>query len=383
MGIPGFDADSRFGNPGIPDFNVTGFSGWSAGGTNWFQDDKTLQGSAQISWTRGPHNLMAGAELRKLTTGREASPRGTFTFNNSYTGYAPTSFVLGIPQTLITPLHQVRGVVAEWRDGFFLLDNWQVSRKLTLNHGLRYELPTVPYSVNGYHTLLNAEQTAVRPTNPPQPGLEFIAPNHRNFAPRIGFAYRLTGKTVIRGGYGIYYNPNQTNSFTFLNGNPPFGTATTYTSDPARPTLSLANPTPSDAQNPTPIPNFISDMWRLPTAYMNQWSFGIGRELWANAGVEIQYLGSRSVHLDRSYFNNTPDPGPGAVATRRPNKLFGQIRTIANDLVSAYQGMSIVVRQRFFRGLQFQANYTWSHSLDVSNGFQRRWRTHASLQLAA
>src|SRR4030095_10479601 len=70
-----------------------------------------------------------------------------------------------------------------------------------------------------------------------------------------------------------------------------------------RPTLSLANPTPSDAQNPTPIPNFISDMWRLPTAYMNQWSFGIGRELWANAGVEIQYLGSRSVHLDRSYFN--------------------------------------------------------------------------------
>ena len=173
---------------------MTGFSGWSAGGTNWFQDDKTWQGSAQISWTRGAHNLMAGAELRKLTTGREAgnSPRGTFTFNNSYTGYAPTSFVLGIPQTLITPLRQVRGVVAEWRDGFFVLDNWQVSRKLTLNYGLRYELPTVPYSVNGYHTLLNAEQTAVRPTNPPQPGLEFIAPNHKNFAPRIGFAYRLT-----------------------------------------------------------------------------------------------------------------------------------------------------------------------------------------------
>ena len=78
-----------------------------------------------------------------------------------------------------------------------------------------------------------------------------------------------------------------------------------------------------------------------------------------------------------------PTPGPGAVATRRPNKLFGQIRTIANDLVSAYQGMSIIVRQRFSRGLQFQANYTWSHSLDVSTRFQRRWRTHESLQLAA
>ena len=369
LGIPGFDADSRFGNPGIPDFNIAGFSGLNAAGTNWFQDDKTWQGSAQISWTRGAHTIMAGAEFRKLITGREAgnSPRGTFTFNNSYTGYAPASFVLGIPQTLITPLRQVRGVVAEWRDGFFVLDNWQATRKLTLNYGIRYELPTVPYSVNGYHTLLNAEQTAVRPENPPQPGLKFIAPNHNNWAPRFGFAYRLTNKTVVRGGFGIYYNPNQTNSFTFLNGNPPFGLSTTYTSDPARPTLSLSNPTPSDAQNPTPIPNFITDAWHLPTAYMNQWSFGIARELWKNAGFETQYLGSHSLHLDRSYYNNTPLPGPGPVNSRRPNRLFGQIRTIQNDLIANYQGLSLIFRQRFTRGLQMQANYTWSHTLDVSS----------------
>jgi len=368
LGIPGFDADSRFNNPGIPDFNVAGFSGWSASGTNWFQDDKTWQGSEQISWTRGSHTIMAGAELRKLITGRAAgnSPRGTFTFNNSFTGFAPASFILGVPQTLVTPLRQVRGVVAEWRDGFFVLDNWQASRKLTLNYGIRYELPTVPYSVNGYHTLLNADQTAVRPERPPEPGLKFIAANHKNWAPRLGFAYRLTGKTVLRGGFGIYYNPNQTNSFTFLNGNPPFGTATTYTSDPARPTLSLANPTPSDAQNPAPIPNFITDSWHLPTAYMNQWSFGVARELWRNAGFEAQYLGSHAQHLDRSYFNNTPLPGPGPVNSRRPNRLFGQIRTINNDLIANYEGVSLILRQRFTRGLQLQANYTWSHTLDVS-----------------
>lgn len=311
---------------------------------------------------------MAGAEFRKLITGREAgnSPRGTFTFNNSYTGYAPASFVLGLPQTLVTPLRQVRGVVAECRDGFFVLDNWQASRKLTLNYGVRYELPTVPYSVNGFHTLLNAEQTAVRPDNPPQPGLKFIAPNHKSWAPRLGFAYRLTNKTVVRGGFGIYYNPNQTNSFTFLNGNPPFGLATTYTSDPARPSLSLSNPTPTDAQNPVPIPNFVTDNWNLPTAYMNQWSFGVARELWRNAGFEAQYLGSHSQHLDRSYYNNTPLPGPGTVNFRRPNKLFGQIRTIQNDLIANYEGFSLILRQRFASGLQFQANYTWSHTTDVS-----------------
>jgi hypothetical protein len=369
LGIPGFDADVRFNNPGIPDFSVSGFTAFSNGGTNWFQDDKTWQGSEQISWTHGAHTVMAGVELRKLTTGRQSgnSPRGIFTFNGQFSGYAPADFVLGLPQNLITPLMQQRGVVAEWRDGFFVLDNWQVSRKLTLNYGIRYELPTVPYSVNGYHTELNAQQTLLVPVNPPQPGFQFIYPNHRDWAPRIGFAYRLNEKTVFRGGFGIYYNPNQTNSFTFLNGNPPFGSATTYTSLPTTPTLSLANPTPTNAANAPTLPNVVTDNWHLPTPYMNQWSFGAERELWRNSGLEIQYLGSHSLHLDRSYYNNTPLPGPGAVAARRPNSLFGQIRTVQNDEVGNYQGVSAVLRQRFSHGLQVLASYTWSHTLDVSS----------------
>ncbi len=368
LGIPGFDADVRFNNPGIPDFSITGFSGFSNASTNWYQDDKTWQGSEQISWTKGSHNIMAGAELRKLITGRQSgnSPRGIFTFNGQFTGYAPADFMLGIPQTLITPLTQTRGVVAEWRDGFFVLDNWQVSRKLTLNYGLRYELPTVPYSVNGFHTELNPTQTAVVPANPPQPGFQFIAPNHNNWAPRFGFAYRLTSKTVFRGGFGLYYNPNQTNSFTFLNGNPPFGFATTYTSLPTTPTLSFANPTPTGSANAPTLPNFTTDAWILPSGYMSQWSFGIEREVWRNGGLEVQYLGSHSIHLDRNYYNNTPLPGPGAIAARRPNPLFGQIRTVQNDETATYQGLSVVLRQRLMHGLSGLVNYTWSHTLDIS-----------------
>lgn len=369
LGIPGFNGDQVFDNPGLPDFNVTGFSAFNNAGTNWFQDDKTWQGSDQLSWTRGSHTIMAGVEFRKLITGRAAgnSPRGTFTFNGTFTNYAPADFVLGIPQTLITPLRQVRGVVAEWRDGFYVLDNWVVNRKLTVNYGIRYELPTVPYSVNGYHTLLNADQTAPVPSDPPHPGWEFIAPNHKSWAPRLGFAYRMMEKTVFRGGFGIYYNPNQTNSFTFLNGNPPFGTSTTYTSLPTTPTLSLSNPTPTDALAAAPLPNWITDAWHLPTAYMNQWSFGIERELWRNSAFESNYLGSHSLHLDRSFYNNTPLPGPGAVNPRRPNQRFGQIRTIQNDLIANYEGLSVMLRQRFTKGLQFQANYTWSHTLDISS----------------
>ena len=100
-------------------------------------------------------------------------------------------------------------------------DKWQVSRKLTLNYGLRYELPTVPYTINGVASHLNENQTALIVATP---GHRFIATNHNDWAPRLGFAYRINEKTVFRGGAGIYYNPNQTNSYTFLNTNPPFTT---------------------------------------------------------------------------------------------------------------------------------------------------------------
>src|SRR5258708_30539607 len=112
------------------------------------------------------------------------------------------------------------------------MDNWQVSRKVTVNYGVRYELPTVPYSVNGYHTELNAQQTLLVPANPPQPGFQFIYPNHKDWAPRVGVAYRLTAKTVFRGGYGSYYHPHHPHRFPVLNPHPPFSPTPTCTSLP-------------------------------------------------------------------------------------------------------------------------------------------------------
>jgi len=101
---------------------------------------------------------------------------------------------------------------------------------------------------------------------------------------------------------------------------------------------------------------------------MNQWSFGIQRQLSRSTGLDLQYLGSHSLHLDRSYFNNTPYfPAPGAINPRRPNQLFGQIRTISNDLISNYHHLAVSVHQRVFHGMQFDLNYTWSHALDVTS----------------
>jgi len=382
LGIPGFNGDVAFNNPGVPIMSISGFQGFGNGATNWYQDDSTWQGADQFSWTHGSHNIMAGVEFRKLETGRQAtnSAQGQFNFTGQFAGYAPAEFMLGLPASDSSPGPEVRGLVAEWRDGFFVLDKWQVTRRFTLNYGLRYELPTVPYTVNGNASELNAQQTAVVPSNPPVKGFKFIYPNHKDWAPRVGFAYRLTEKTVVRGGFGIYYNPNQTNTFTFLNANPPFNLIQTYTSLPTTPTCSFSNPfcggtPPSFALGPITYPlltNIVTDNWNLPTERSNQWSLDLDRQLWSGGGVDIGYLGSHMDHLDRSYYNNAPYlPGPGTIQPRRPNQSFGLIRTIQNDEIANYEGLTVALTQRLTHGVTLLANYTWSHALDVttdSNG---------------
>jgi hypothetical protein len=373
LGIPGFDGDTKYQNPGIPDFSITGFNGLGNASSNWYQNDSTHQLSEQISWNHGAHNIMAGMEFRRLATGRAASnsARGTFTFNGVLSGYAPADFILGLAQSFATAGPQPRGRTAEWRDGFFVLDKWQASRKLTVNYGIRYELPTVAYTINGVATELNANQTAIVGGTP---GFRFTAPNHNLWAPRLGFAYRITEKTVFRGGAGIYYNPNQTNSYTFLNLNPPLNNQLACIWSAGLTPPSLSNPFGSAGVCPTsPTAGTIyTDPWHQPPARMNQWSAGLERQLWSGGGMEVQYLGSHSYHLDRSFYNNTPYyPGPGAVNSRRPNQLFGAIRTINTDEIANYESMSVIFRQRMNRGLQMQASYTWSHTLDVttdSNG---------------
>ena len=116
LGIPGFDSDMRYDNPGIPDFMVPGFTAFSNVGTNSFVDDKTWQGSEQISFTSGAHSVMAGVEFRKLITGQEGgtNSRGVFNFTGQFTGYAPADFVLGILASLTTPVAPQLGIVASW-----------------------------------------------------------------------------------------------------------------------------------------------------------------------------------------------------------------------------------------------------------------------------
>jgi hypothetical protein len=159
------------------------------------------------------------------------------------------------------------------------------------------------------------------------------------------------------------------NSFTFLTNNPPFAAVTTFTSDPNNPTISFSNPT--GPVGPVGRPNIISPTRELPNARKDQWSFDVQRELWRGTALDIQYVGSNTKNLDRSFFNNTPRPGAGPVDSRRPSQNFRERRIISNDLVADYDAVSFILRKRYSHGLQADAHYTFSRTRDMathSNG---------------
>jgi hypothetical protein len=377
LGIPGFDADVRFNNPGLPSINISNFSGLGVSGTNWNQFDTTFQASNVLAYTRGNHNMRAGFDLRRLATGRRAAndARGRFDFTGVMTAYGSTAgysvadFMLGLPRTVVTPADQIQGHVGGWRNGFFINDVWQPSRALTVSLGLRYEMNTPVQTYTGLATMLDETFENIIPSTLPSPGFRFHESNNKDIAPRLGATYRLGDKTVLRAGYGIYYNPNQMNTFTFLTNNPPLAAASTFTSDPANPTLSFAQPTGGPAV--VAVPDVISPTRELPNARKDQWSFDIQREIGRGMSLDLQYVGSHTQHLDRSFFNNTPQPGPGTVDPRRPSSRFRSRRIIQNDLVADYDAVSIILRKRMRNGLQADAHYTWSKTRDMathSNG---------------
>ena len=160
-----------------------------------------------------------------MATGRRAAndPRGLFNFTGDISGYSVADFMLGLPRTVIPPTDQIQGHVGGWRNGFFVNDTWQASRNLTLNLGLRYESTTPVQTYEGLASMLAEDLETIIPSTFPSPGFEFTEANSRlrrpALAPRIG----IGDKTVVRAGFGIYFNPNQMNSFTFLTNNPPVG----------------------------------------------------------------------------------------------------------------------------------------------------------------
>ncbi len=370
LGMVGFPEDSF--TTGLPNVSVTGYLSLSSQGP-LYQVDETAQLADNFSLIRGAHALKFGADLRRGRIAREAAnfPRASLSFTGDITGNALADFLLGYPRNVSGVENLSWAEARDWRMGFYAMDDWHVSNKLTLNLGIRYELNTVPIDPYGRLRTLN-------PKDPTQliPGVYTVAApfkgDHNDFAPRFGFAYRPFGnKTVFRGGYGIYYNANQLNNFTLLQSNPPYKVIPTLVSDPNNPSVTIANPfAVNGVLQPGPFNITTVDLCGcLPNTYNQNWTFNIQRQLPGEIAVEVGYVGAHSVHLDHADQANTAPPGPGAVQARRPYPVWADVRAIRNDGSSNYNALQAQFRKRYSHGLTILGAYSYSKSIDDVNDF--------------
>lgn len=308
--------------------------------------------------TRGRHLFKAGA-LAERYQANMVNPTfslGIFAFPNvnAFLRAAPNNFIGLTPEAQFDRY---------WRFtlfGFYLQDDFQVSSRLSLNAGLRYEFSTMPQDKYNRDSSL-PDLMASEPTIGPL----YQNPTYRNLSPRMGFAWDLfgDGSTALRGGYGLYFN---TNNHQHL--------IVTVTNPPATPRPVIINPT-------FPLPPFdraaaISIrpvQWDLENPRVHVYNANVQRELWWETTMMVGYAGSRGRHLLRSGDVNlalptgTLDGRPFiAAGTPRQNTAFSTIELKSSDGESWYNALILDARRRWSQGLSLQASYTLSSSVDTT-----------------
>jgi len=372
IGINGFTVNGAPLPPpdeGFPVISTSDLIGIGSGtAASNLDDSRTYQLVDNLTWTRGKHTLIMGADIRHnqddATT--DNTPYGQISFSGSQTGYDGADFILGVPSSIITPEGVPLTEARQWRDALYVQDNWKATPKLTLNLGLRYDIFVPP------HDNLNTSRTVDFSTNPPT-----IVPlpdplwkiTHKDFAPRVGFAYSLPQQAVVRGAYGITYfggqfdninilqlNPPVDPSFTLTNGTVPSNPPTATIENPVSPSLAAAN------ANVVTLP--FND--RRPDLYLQTWNLTVSKQFWSNV-IDISYVGVKGTHQDTSdknFNSGPPQSASGNVNADRPYPTFGNIRLADFEGASIYEGLNIHFQHRLSHSLELSTVYSWSHLRD-------------------
>lgn len=421
--------------PGIGGLPNICFVNYSCIGASGFLPSIEKQNSyvinENLNWAHGRHSLKFGTELRfeQFTIFQDSAPRGDLFFSQDFTANpalpvnadgSPTggediaSFLVGAADggdivNLYGPYYH-RNIYA-----FYAQDDIRVTPRLTLNLGLRYELfRPVTEAHNRMATFDFPTQTLIVPKGQNAQLTPTIAsflpisrtasaglvnPDDRDFAPRIGFAYRIADPLVVRGGYGIFYGGQESGPFSFPSPgfNPPYFLSQSFSSPCGSPTPANANP--SDAGNcaiglkPGDSSQMIADFWaqgfpanslsdpnnpllysidrNIRTPMMQQWHLGIEYQLPSETVLQISYAGSHGQHLYGFYNGNQalPSADPNApLAPRRPfPAVDGTIDAFRSNTISNYSSLQTSLEKRTTHGLTFQASYTYSHALDEAS----------------
>ena len=386
LGIPGVEIAGDPRSDGLPAFSFAG--GTSIGdagnsptqiGTNNYQLDDN------INLVRGKHSLDVGVEFVRLQynmfqTGAE---HGSESFGTTYSGLAWTDLLFGTPKSGTYSYPHGTVGLRQSDLSLYAQDNYKVTNRLTLNMGVRYEnflgWPWTEVNNKLYNFVPSISTTALEQVGTngiPNSGANN---NKLNFAPRVGFAYKVTDKTVFHAGYGLYYSaPNVTNS-SGLSANVPtddywaFNNSSTYgaAATNGTPFNFSSNgfahtPVTSASALPVGLPVLAQDP-NAKTPYSIQWHAALEQQIPFSTVLKFAYVGTRGIHLDDLRDINAGSPGTTNIAVNRPYPFFAQINLLETSQISNYNALQVTAERRV-HGLNFLASYTYSHSLDESTG---------------
>ena len=325
----------------------------------------TLQLADTATWARGAHLVKFGGEWYgvRQRAFRDVQARGFLTFvQGAFTGNALADLLVGLPAvTGGARLDNPQNLRARsW--SVFAQDDWTVSNALTISAGLRYDYVAPAFDAGDRASLYDVAAGTTVPVGTagmPRGGYE---PDRNNIAPRAGFAWTLDreARTLVRGGYGIYYNQGALATAEGLYFNPPYFNLSVNIA-----TATLARPFPGDTFFPQSATAYERD---LQTPWMEHYNVGFQRQLGRARMIELAYVGSRGHDLISARDANQPRPSV-VIPNLRPNPLFADVTLIESRAWSRYNSLQLKIQQRTELGLSALAAYTLGKSTDNASGF--------------
>jgi hypothetical protein len=397
--------DRRYG--GLPNIQDFGFSNIGVDAT-WaplFRAERTYEFRTNFSKIKGAHEMRWGFEARRYQMNHwqpEAqNPRGTIAFGGgatnvpgqtSRTSNAFASALLGLTASYNKSIQYFDMKTREWLLGGYFQDRWQISRKLTINLGMRYE----------YFPLINRDDRGIERWDPytnlvylgglgDVPRNAGITTSKKLFAPRVGFAYRPTEQWVIRAGYGISYDPlpfsrplrgqypaTLSGSWSASSGEALFSNSTYgYYNNIAQGIPDVPTPDVSKGivELPLGLDMGLFSPWggEINRGYIQSWNFTVGRRLPWDTVLDAAYVGTRTIN-QLVYRNiNTNGPGEDAIPNNRYlAKLWGKPKSNAmymwdGSAYGAYDSLQVSLNKSFSKGLFLKGAYTWSKALNMAD----------------
>jgi Carboxypeptidase regulatory-like domain/TonB dependent receptor len=400
-GILGFEETGRPGVTGsFPDFSWSGYTAMNGSAFDQrpkTQDLKVYEWTDNLTWIKGRNIYKFGAKIRRwvplFTDSKQY--QGQWTFNGSITGHPFADFMLGYPRqvTRAFPTDTFGGEGNYYH--LYFQDDIKVNNRLTLNLGVRYEYS--PW-LKGYRNQLGTfDPTASKPIiiagdgdqidldaqfagpsayslfkdviqTSSQAGLplSITMPDKNQWAPRVGFAWRPFGeKTVLRGGYGIFYETENTDG-RVNNNMIPFKLDETGFNDQT--TLrKMDNFFDGNALTASAAPSLGPTYTKLRMGYDQHWNFGVQHEIRPNIVAEIDYVGNKGSFLNGTNAANNPPAGSGTIQDRRPYRRFGSINYFSQDVSSSYHSLQAKLEKRASAGLWYLVSYSFSKTIIHQN----------------